>query len=149
MAKYYKKHFKRNSQIPETEQERIWTSHKKWWEPCCPQSRAESRWALGTQHKDPSTSPVQTQLSSPMLPSHTPFCVPFLRTQGICIHDYSAAQLQQKNQSQPCAACWLCCISMWHENFELELIQAKPLFGPPQSLLVKAQSKQLKQPWWM
>lgn len=86
----------------------------------------------------------------PLIWSHTPSSFHFFQTQGFCIHDYCVVRLQQQMENRSfmhslTETWWLYCTSMGHESCEPE--QAEPLFDLAQSLVVKAQPRQLKQPW--
>lgn len=87
--------------------------------------------------------------TAPRPQSHTPSCVHFLWTQGLM-----AALLpsfNKKTENQYFSASIMKPVGyaaslMWHEICELETIQDELFFDAAQTLFVKAQSRQLKQP---
>lgn len=132
--------------------EELELASKKWWETGHSQSWAEGRWVLGTQRKDPSNSLLPIQLSDPWYEVIHPLVSTFSKPKDFAFMTtlWSSFNNKMENQSFPDSLTetwWLCCTSMGHESCEPEPIQAEPLFDPAQSLVVKAQPRQLKHPW--
>lgn len=106
----------------------------------------------GTHHKDPSNSLLPIQLSDPWYEVIHPLLSIFSKPKDFAFMTtlWSGFNNKMENRSfthSLTETWWLYCTSMGHESCEPEPIQAEPLFDLAQSLVVKAQPRQLKQPW--